>query len=137
VANLVSLLEPRLIGLWQVTGLTLSQRRVLWRLRDDRMSAGDLADVLGLSPPSLTRLLTKLEDRGLLVRILDRTDRRRILVELSPEGRRALTNYRMFAGSSLSRAARALAPAEQREVAGAIALLVRLAREIEEREPGD
>ena len=137
VAALVTLLEPRLVGLWRATGLTLSQRRTLWHLRDAGQSAGELADSLGLSPPSLSRLLSKLEDRGLVVRKLDLRDRRRILVELSAEGREALANYPMFSGSSVARAANQLTAADQRDLADRIGRLVRMAREIDESTTGD
>jgi DNA-binding MarR family transcriptional regulator len=83
VADMVTLIEPRLLGLWQEAGMTLSQRRVLGRLRDGPRSAGEIAAGLGISSPSLTRMLTKLEQRGLIVRALDTGDRRRILVELT------------------------------------------------------
>jgi DNA-binding MarR family transcriptional regulator len=128
VADLVSLIEPRLLSLWQEVGITLSQRRVLRRLRDAPRSAGDVAASLDISAPSLTRMLTKLEDRGLIVRNLDKEDRRRILIELTAAGRRTLEGHRVFSGTPLIRAARRLSATEQRQLAEEIGNLVRLAR---------
>jgi DNA-binding MarR family transcriptional regulator len=132
VADLVTLIEPRLLGLWQEAGMTLSQRRVLGRLRDGPRSAGEIAAGLGISSPSLTRMLTKLEQRGLIVRALDTGDRRRILVELTSLGRRSLEDHRVFSGTSLVRAAKKLSAAEQRTLTESVGTLVRLARELEE-----
>jgi DNA-binding MarR family transcriptional regulator len=133
VADLVTLVEPRLLALWKATGMTLSQRRVLGRLRDGRRTAGELAAWLGISAPSLTRTLTKLEKQGLITRTLDEADRRRIQVELTNAGRRALEGHRVFSGTSLLRAVRTLSVDQQRNLAERIGTLVRLARELEVR----
>jgi DNA-binding MarR family transcriptional regulator len=137
VADLVTLIEPRLLGLWQEVGITLSQRRVLGRLRDGPRSAGEIAVGLGISSPSLTRMLTKLEQRGLIVRALDTGDRRRILVELTSLGRRSLEDHRVFSGTSLVRAAKKLSAAEQQTLTESVGTLVRLARELEEGDAVD
>jgi DNA-binding MarR family transcriptional regulator len=52
--------------------------------------AAALAREEGLQPQSLTRMLASLEARGLIARRADEADRRRILIELTPVGRRAL-----------------------------------------------
>jgi DNA-binding MarR family transcriptional regulator len=128
IADLVSLIEPRLLALWRATGMTLTQRRVLRQLRDGPRSAGDIAAGLAISSPSLTRLLAKLEERGLLVRSLDRADRRRVLVELTDQGRGALADHRVFADSPLAQAARRLSPSRQETLAQLLSALVRDAR---------
>jgi DNA-binding MarR family transcriptional regulator len=130
VADLVSLIEPRLLGLWQQAGMTLSQRRVLGRLRNGPRSAGEVAARLGISSPSLTRMLTKLEQRGLIVRSLDTSDRRRILVELTSQGRRSLEGHRVFSGTFLL-AAKSLNATDQRNLIESAGTLVRIARELE------
>lgn len=131
VADLVSLIEPRLLALWQEAGMTLSQRRILRRLRSGPRSAGEIAAGLGISSPSLTRMLTKLEQRGLIVRALDAGDRRRILVELTSLGLRALENHRVFSGTPLLRAIKSLSATEQRDLIESVGALVRSVRELE------
>jgi len=131
VADLVTLVEPRLLALWKATGMTLSQRRVLGRLRDGRRTPGELAAWLGISAPSLTRTLTKLHKEGLITRTLDEGDRRRIQVGLTNAGRRALEGHRVFSGTPLFRAARTLSVNQQLNLAESIGRLVRLARELE------
>jgi DNA-binding MarR family transcriptional regulator len=49
-----------------------------------------LIEALGLDASNLVALLNELEDAGLIVRSRDRTDRRRGIIELSPEGERVL-----------------------------------------------
>jgi DNA-binding MarR family transcriptional regulator len=136
VADLVSLIEPRLLTLWRETGMTLSQRRLLRRLREGPRSAGEVAAGLGLSAPSLTRMLTRLEHRGLILRTLDTADRRRILVELTSLGRHSLEDHRVFSGTALMRAAKSLSPAEKRNLTASVAALVGLARRMEDGEAG-
>jgi len=131
VADLVSLVEPRLLALWRATGMTLSQRRVLRQLRDGPRSAGAVAASLEISAPSLTRHLAKLEERSLIVRTLDTADRRRVFVELTADGRRTLTDYRVFAGSPVALACRDLNPRQQRSLVENLRVLVRLARELD------
>ncbi len=52
------------------------------------MTAGRLAEQARLSPGAMTALLDRLEKRGLARRTRDTKDRRRVLVEVTPELRR-------------------------------------------------
>jgi DNA-binding MarR family transcriptional regulator len=52
------------------------------------MSAGRLAKRARISPGATTSLLDRLESRGLVRRTRDTKDRRRVLVEVTPELRR-------------------------------------------------
>jgi DNA-binding MarR family transcriptional regulator len=77
-------------------------------------SAGDIADVLHLHPSTLTGILQRLVERGLLARGADPTDRRRSILRLSPRGARinaaALGTVEAAIQSSLNR----LGPGELR-----------------------
>ena len=55
---------------------------------DDRVSAGELADVLLRSTGGITQILDRLERRGLVERASDPADRRRVLVGLTDDGLR-------------------------------------------------
>jgi DNA-binding MarR family transcriptional regulator len=45
-----------------------------------------LGELLGIDPTNLVAVLNGLEDAGLIARRRDRTDRRRAIIELSPQG---------------------------------------------------
>ena len=71
-------------------GLSVVEYTVLDTLaRQDgwHMRMQQLARATALSPSATTRLVTRLEDRGLLTRILCADDRRGIYTELTPAGR--------------------------------------------------
>lgn len=70
-------------------GVTAPQRlaiRIVGRF--PRISAGEVAEILHLHPSTLTGVLKRLEDRGLVARLPDPADGRRALLELTARGRR-------------------------------------------------
>jgi MarR family transcriptional regulator, organic hydroperoxide resistance regulator len=70
--------------------LTASEQNVLAVLADQHVRAvGELAAATGTKPTTLTSVLDRLADRGLLVRELDPADRRSFQVSLTGPGRRA------------------------------------------------
>lgn len=75
----------------RASGLTPSQMVVLQIIaRAGAPSAGAIARAARLSQATVTALLDKLEQRGLLLRRRAPEDRRRVTVELTPAGREAL-----------------------------------------------
>jgi DNA-binding MarR family transcriptional regulator len=71
--------------------LGVSKLGILARLHQDGpATAKYLAAYLGLQPQSMTRLLSTMENAGLIHRHLDQTDRRQIRIELTDEGRKLL-----------------------------------------------
>lgn len=85
------MIETRLErGLSAEVGLSVVEYAVLDALsRQDgwHMRMQQLARATALSPSATTRLVTRLEDRGLLTRILCADDRRGIYTELTSAGR--------------------------------------------------
>jgi len=53
------------------------------------LTAGELAQAVGLSPGAVTTVLDRLEQRGFVERRRDADDRRRVIVELTDEANRA------------------------------------------------
>lgn len=51
-------------------------------------SVGELVRVFGYRKPTMSSMINKLEGRGYLRRLLSQTDRRSLIVELTPEGKR-------------------------------------------------
>jgi DNA-binding MarR family transcriptional regulator len=72
-------------------GMRLKQFVMLNSLGEsDRMTQGQLGDVMGIDANSVVLLLNGLEERGFAVRERDPEDRRRHIVRITPAGRRAL-----------------------------------------------
>lgn len=56
------------------------------------LKAADLSELMDLSRPSITRILNGLEQRGLILRSIDKNDRRSVVIELTEKGSEALRN---------------------------------------------
>jgi MarR family transcriptional regulator, organic hydroperoxide resistance regulator len=68
--------------------LTGSEQNVLAALADGQVrSVGELANATGTKSSTLTSVLDRLERRGVLERDVDYTDRRSVLIRLTPTGR--------------------------------------------------
>ncbi|WP_151773075.1 MarR family winged helix-turn-helix transcriptional regulator [Streptomyces abyssomicinicus] len=67
--------------------LSLTQLRVLGILRDRRPRVSDLAAFLGLDKSTLSGLISRAEQRGLLTRGTSPEDRRAVVVEITDAGR--------------------------------------------------
>lgn len=111
-------------------GLSPARLGILAALR--RAEAGitptDLAGELGIQPQSLTRLLADLENRRLILRRMDATDRRRSLILPTTTGRRLLARELRRRRTALATAiAATFTPAEQVLLSRAAGLLGRLA----------
>ncbi|UCR90393.1 MarR family winged helix-turn-helix transcriptional regulator [Mycetocola spongiae] len=74
--------EELSLSVVEYTVLDALQRQDGWHMRMQQ-----LAHAAALSPSATTRLVTRLEDRGLLTRILCADDRRGIYTELTAAGR--------------------------------------------------
>jgi DNA-binding MarR family transcriptional regulator len=108
----------------------LSQGSVLGRLdREGARSTSDLAVAERVRPQSMAQTLTDLEGEGLIARRPDPDDRRRVLIELTDAGRKALRADRRNREGWLARAIdERLTPEEQAVLARSVELLERLSR---------
>jgi DNA-binding MarR family transcriptional regulator len=69
-------------------GLTVPQMRVLFVIARERgVRPGAISAATGIAPPNVTALLSRLEERGLIVRRPDPQDGRATVVELTQQGR--------------------------------------------------
>jgi DNA-binding MarR family transcriptional regulator len=67
-------------------GLTGPQALILKALQNGNLSAGELAIRVSLSQGTVTDILNRLEQRGLIMRMRDTQDRRRVMVVATPAG---------------------------------------------------
>ncbi|MEU4232433.1 MarR family transcriptional regulator [Nonomuraea sp. NPDC026600] len=108
-------------------GLTARMHAVLGHLMAaGPLTLGELTEHLQLSKAATTELVDRVEERGLVARIRDERDRRRVFVGVTDEGRAAAATAspRVLADDLLARAVHDMTP-EEREglITGLRALL--------------
>ncbi|MFU8849721.1 MarR family winged helix-turn-helix transcriptional regulator [Micromonospora sp. SL1-18] len=72
-----------------VIGVNATDMRCIQMLQHGPLTAGELARRTGLTTASMTGLIDRLELAGLVARVRDPADRRRVLVELQPDRARS------------------------------------------------
>jgi DNA-binding MarR family transcriptional regulator len=89
-----SLVDPARLQDWEDIGLTMSQLRVLIILNRERgMTAGNLADRLGVRPSTVTGIVDRLVKQDLVERQADPDDRRVVRNLLTPHGSEVINKY--------------------------------------------
>ncbi|WP_330178963.1 MarR family transcriptional regulator [Nocardia sp. NBC_01503] len=98
------------------TGLPFSRFRVMKRLLPGPISVKQLAHAAAMDAPAATVTVNDLEQRGLVVREIDPTNRRCKLVSLTPAGRELILDA-LATPDPAPAAVAALTPAELRTLA--------------------
>lgn len=93
------------------------------------LTLGELASVEQVQPPSMTKIVGKLEDRGFVVREPDASDRRVTRVRVSVEGGAYVARSRTLKNAYLAERLERLAPGERAQLTAALPLLERLVEE--------
>jgi len=105
-------------------GLSVPQlRSLLFVNRHEGAALGILAQHLGLTPPSTSKLVEDLVQRGLLERAISTADRRRLRLGISPAGKRLLEAVLAETHGKLSAALAGLDPRELQTVSLAMRVL--------------
>ena len=89
----------------------------------------ELAETERVQPPTMTRIVAKLEDRGLVQRTPHPTDGRQVVLAPSSAGRQMLDEYRRARDEWLAMRLAALTPEERETVHRAATILNRLAKD--------
>ena len=93
----------------------------------DGVRQGDLAELMNMSAPSMTRLVEILEEAGWVERRRDPADQRCLLLVLSPVGLKTLDTLRDESASVLSEELTDLTDDERATLAAAVPVLRKLA----------
>jgi DNA-binding MarR family transcriptional regulator len=114
-----------------VGDITASQISALSTVdRRGPLSLGELAAIERVAPPSMTRIAARLEERDLVAREVDASDRRVARVVLTEAGRRVLEETRTRRDAYLAERLVNLSDEEQEVLARALPLLERLATDV-------
>ncbi len=109
------------------TGLTPTKLAHLATIANDGpISLGELAHAERVSAPTVTKVVRDLENRGLVVREPDATDKRVSLVRSTPDGDAILDQSRSRKDLWLSEQMAGLSAPELAQLSGAIDLLARI-----------
>jgi DNA-binding MarR family transcriptional regulator len=93
----------------------------------DGVRQGDLAELMNISAPSMTRLVEIMSEAGWIERRRDPSDQRCLLLALSPVGVKTLHTLRDESATQLSEELTDLTAAERAALAAAVPVLRKLA----------
>lgn len=123
-------LNRRLRQVRPVGELTQTQLSALTSLEfAGSMTPRELAEVERVQPPTLTKIVAKLEERGLIQRTPHPTDRRQVVLSETSEGRRVFAEHRRARDEWLAKHLAELSAADRATLAAAVEILTRLAKD--------
>ncbi|MFY1597803.1 MarR family winged helix-turn-helix transcriptional regulator [Micromonospora sp. WMMD737] len=112
-----------------VGDLTVTQLSALTSLRlAGALTPRELADVERVQPPTMTRIVAKLEERGLVQRTPHPTDGRQVILAATEGGRAVLDQFERVRDEWLARRLADLTEAERDTLRQAAEILQQLAR---------
>jgi DNA-binding MarR family transcriptional regulator len=96
--------------------------------RHDSMTPGELAEHEKVQPPSMTRVIAVLEERGLVKREPHATDRRQVVLTATDEGRDVVQRVRRRREAWLAQRLQELSPDERRILSAAAPILEKISQ---------
>src|SRR5215510_5038808 len=108
--------------------LSDSQLAALAALEKHTMTPGELAEHEKVQPPSITRVIASLEERGLIQRMPHPSDRRQVVLTVTVHGRDVVRQVRQLREAWLARRLRDLTPAERAVLKDAVPILEKLSQ---------
>jgi DNA-binding MarR family transcriptional regulator len=130
LGDAISRLNRRLRQARPVGELTQNQISVLTSLElAGALTPRELADAERVQPPTMTKVLAKLEERGLVQRTPHPTDGRQVLLSATTTGREVIAEQRRAKDEWLTRTLAGLPAAERETLRRAAEILGRIARQ--------
>jgi DNA-binding MarR family transcriptional regulator len=96
--------------------------------RHGAMSPGELAGHERVQPPSMTRVIAALEEWGLVTRAAHASDRRQVVLTVTPKGRELVTKARRRRDAWLAKRLTELTPQERATLRAAAPILEKLSQ---------
>jgi DNA-binding MarR family transcriptional regulator len=96
--------------------------------RHDSMTPGELAEHEKVQPPSMTRVIAVLEERGLVRREPHATDRRQVILTVTNEGRDVVQRVRRRREAWLAQRLQELTPDERQILLAAAPILEKISQ---------
>lgn len=96
--------------------------------RHPSMTPGELAENEKVQPPSMTRVIAVLEERGLVMRAPHTTDRRQVVLTVTEEGRAVVLRARRRRDEWLAKRLKELTPQERATLRAAAPILEKLSQ---------
>ena len=96
--------------------------------RHDSMTPGELAEHEKVQPPSMTRVIAVLEERGLVRREPHATDRRQVILTVTDDGRDLVQRVRRRREAWLAQRLQELTPDERQILRAAAPILEKLSQ---------
>jgi DNA-binding MarR family transcriptional regulator len=112
-----------------VGDLTFSQLSALTSLQlAGALTPRELADVERVQPPTMTKIVGKLEERGLVARTPHPTDRRQVILAATEQGRTVYAQFERVRDEWLAQALADLTPEQRGTLEAAAQILQQVAR---------
>jgi DNA-binding MarR family transcriptional regulator len=110
--------------------LTVAQISALQSLDSaGALTPRELAEVERVQPPTMTKIVARLDERGLVARTPHPTDGRQAILSPSPQGRRLIAEYRRMRDEWLAQRLAKLSAEERETVQRAAEILTRIAKD--------
>jgi DNA-binding MarR family transcriptional regulator len=92
------------------------------------MTPGELAEHEKVQPPSMTRVIAALEERGLVIRAPHASDRRQVVLTVTDQGKEVVRQSRRLREAWLAQRLRELTPQERALLRQAAPILEKLSQ---------
>jgi len=129
VSRLARRLRVERLGMGETEAILSDiQLAALSALERHDMTPGELADHEKVQPPSMTRVIAVLEERGLVLREPHATDRRQVVLTVTAEGRNLVQRVRRRRDAWLAQRLQDLSPQERQILRAAAPVLEKLSQ---------